>query len=137
MSSKQPVPFRVTLSVAVRQLRGSKGLSLRDLGDRAAVSHELVNQIEKGLANPSIDIVTQLAKGLNVEVAAFTKLPTVNKMVSANIDALCNEKSLEGFIEYMYKDNYADTENDMLAILANTPYVFQYPWGVICETAKP
>lgn len=137
MSSKQPTPFRATLSVAVRQLRGAKGLSMRDLGERAGISHELVNQIERGLANPSIDIVTNLAKALGVEVATLAALPKADRNTVDGATVLYNEtgRDLAGIIEWL-KSSGLDTEIDILAVLANTPYALTYPWGVVCEAAK-
>jgi transcriptional regulator with XRE-family HTH domain len=46
-------------------------LTQEQLGERASVSGKLVGQIERGLGNPTLDVITGLATGLEVEAAAL------------------------------------------------------------------
>lgn len=47
------------------------GLSLRDLGDRVALSHAAIKKYEDGQVVPSSDVLLKLSKALNVKVAYF------------------------------------------------------------------
>ena len=53
----------------VRSLRRQRGLTLKELGARAALSHPFLSQVERGLARPSVASVERIAGALNVPVA--------------------------------------------------------------------
>jgi transcriptional regulator with XRE-family HTH domain len=46
-------------------------LTQEKLGERAGVSGKLVGQIERGLGNPTLDVIMGLATGLDVEGASL------------------------------------------------------------------
>lgn len=51
----------------IKQIRTSKNISLRELSKRSGVSHPYLSQLENGKTNnPSIEVLTKIAKGLNV-----------------------------------------------------------------------
>jgi transcriptional regulator with XRE-family HTH domain len=53
----------------VRSLRRQRGLTLKELGARAGLSHPFLSQVERGLARPSVVSVERIAHALNVPVA--------------------------------------------------------------------
>jgi transcriptional regulator with XRE-family HTH domain len=53
----------------VRSLRRQRGLTLKELGGRAGLSHPFLSQVERGLARPSVVSVERIADALNVPVA--------------------------------------------------------------------
>jgi transcriptional regulator with XRE-family HTH domain len=55
----------------VRALRGTMGLSLRQLAKAMGASPSLLSQIENGKVMPSVDTLYLLADALNAPVAAF------------------------------------------------------------------
>jgi transcriptional regulator with XRE-family HTH domain len=55
----------------LRDLRGSRGLSLRQLARDIGASPSLLSQIENGKVTPSVDTLYLLARALGTPVAAF------------------------------------------------------------------
>lgn len=59
------------IGAAVRRLRTSAGLSQEVLADRARVHRTFVSQIERGLRNPTLDVIGRLAEGLGTSASAL------------------------------------------------------------------
>lgn len=55
----------------IRALREEAQVSLRQLAQLAGVSNPYLSQIERGLRNPSAEVLTQIAKGLRVSSEAL------------------------------------------------------------------
>jgi transcriptional regulator with XRE-family HTH domain len=55
----------------VRELRRERGLTLKELGSRADLSHPFLSQLERGLARPSVGSVERIARALGVPVTAL------------------------------------------------------------------
>jgi transcriptional regulator with XRE-family HTH domain len=53
----------------VRSLRRQRGLTLKELGAAAGLSHPFLSQVERGLARPSLVSVERIAEALSVPVA--------------------------------------------------------------------
>jgi transcriptional regulator with XRE-family HTH domain len=53
----------------VRSLRRQRGLTLKELGRLAGLSHPFLSQVERGLARPSVGSVERIADALGVPVA--------------------------------------------------------------------
>ena len=53
----------------VRALRHERGLSQDMLGEKAGINAKYVGEVERGRRNPSLSILLQLARGLDVEPA--------------------------------------------------------------------
>ena len=56
------------VGATLRRLRKDKGLSLQTLADRSGVSIGMISQVERGLANPSIRLLTALRRALNASM---------------------------------------------------------------------
>ena len=63
------------LSKAVRSLREDRGLSLRQLAERAGVSESFVSQVERGVANPSVASLRRIAEALGTSIASLFEGP--------------------------------------------------------------
>lgn len=50
----------------IRQLRGERGLTLRQLAAQASVSPALISQVERGINDPSLETLRRVAKALDV-----------------------------------------------------------------------
>ncbi len=61
--------LRQTLGQNVRELRGRLGFSQEELAFRAKLHRTYVSGVERGVRNPTVDIVERLAGALRVEVA--------------------------------------------------------------------
>ena len=55
----------------IRSQREAAQVSMRQLASRAGVSNPYLSQIERGLRNPSAEVLTQIAKGLRVSSEAL------------------------------------------------------------------
>ena len=59
------------LGAAIRAERVTAGLSLRDLSERTKVSNAYLSQIERGLHEPSISVLSAIAGALDVSLEAL------------------------------------------------------------------
>lgn len=55
-----------TLGINVRRYRTERGLTQEGLADEVGLALTYVGQIERGLRNPTLDIVERLARALGV-----------------------------------------------------------------------
>lgn len=56
---------------AVRERRHELGLSQEELGYRCGLDRTYVSGIERGVRNPTLKVIWQLADGLEVEASAL------------------------------------------------------------------
>jgi transcriptional regulator with XRE-family HTH domain len=61
------------LGAAIRAERVTAGLSLRDLAERTKVSNAYLSQIERGLHEPSISVLSAIARALDVPLEALLR----------------------------------------------------------------
>lgn len=59
----------------MRSLRHERGLTLKELGREARLSHPFISQLERGLARPSLSSVERLAHALGVHVSTLWTAP--------------------------------------------------------------
>ena len=57
----------------IREQRKAAELSLRALADRADVSNPYLSQIERGLHEPSVRVLTSIAKALNLSAETLLR----------------------------------------------------------------
>lgn len=57
----------------MRRIRLARGMSLRDMAARANLSKALMSQIERGVANPTISTLTQVAAALDISFSELTR----------------------------------------------------------------
>ncbi|MBY6092201.1 helix-turn-helix domain-containing protein [Maritimibacter alkaliphilus] len=57
-----------SVGATLRRLRKAKGMSLQALADESGVSVGMISQVERGLANPSIKLLTSLRRALNISM---------------------------------------------------------------------
>jgi transcriptional regulator with XRE-family HTH domain len=73
--------IRAAIAGNLRHARQSAGLSMRDLADRAGVSKALLSQLERGVANPTIEILSGVAAALSLELADLIRTPLYEPQV--------------------------------------------------------
>jgi transcriptional regulator with XRE-family HTH domain len=67
MSERDPLSAQLrTVGEFIRRQRNLANLSIRELADLASVSNAYLSQIERGLHEPSVRVLTSVAKALNV-----------------------------------------------------------------------
>ena len=61
------------LGAFIREQRNAAHLSLRALADKAGVSNPYLSQIERGLHEPSVRVLTSIASALNVSAETLLR----------------------------------------------------------------
>lgn len=59
------------IGAALRRLRKGAGMSQEELADRAAVHRTFVSQIERGLRNPTLEVIGRLADALGMSASSL------------------------------------------------------------------
>lgn len=57
----------------LRSTRLARGFSVRELAEVTGVSKALISQVERGVANPTIEVLTRLAAALDLTFAELTR----------------------------------------------------------------
>lgn len=70
---------QAVLAKNVRELREAKGLSQEMLALESEVDRTYVSQIERGMCNPSLRVLHQIASVLKVPMAELHKVPDRGK----------------------------------------------------------
>lgn len=66
---KKVSPFVARIGQRIRDLRIERGLSQRELADRAKLWQDFISQIETGGKGPSLDTLNAIAKALGTTAA--------------------------------------------------------------------
>ncbi len=61
----------VNIGKKIMEYRKAKDLSIRELAQLSKVTPSLLSQIERGLANPSINTLKNISKALDIQLFAF------------------------------------------------------------------
>lgn len=67
MNSRREQQIIKQFGKKLREIRESKGLSLRELADLADMNHGNIHEIEQGRVNPSIATAALLAEALGID----------------------------------------------------------------------
>lgn len=59
------------LGEKIKEIRLSKGMTIKDVTDKAKITRSLLSQIENNKANPSINSLMAIAQAINVPIASF------------------------------------------------------------------
>ncbi len=99
--------LRARLGARVRELRKARRLTQEQLGERAGLSYKFLGEIERGLANPTISTLANLASALDLDIGDLlvrppaARAPAAIYTLSARDRALVREalESIEGIVE--------------------------------------
>lgn len=61
--------MQTRVGARVRDLRLRRGWTQEALGERSGLSYKFIGEIERGLGNPTIDSVAQIAKAFAIDVS--------------------------------------------------------------------
>lgn len=64
------------LGARVRDFRAKRGWTQESLGERAGLSYKFVGEIERGVGNPTVDSVAQLAQAFGIDVSELFRRDT-------------------------------------------------------------
>lgn len=86
---REPAPaerlWREALGERVREVRRDRGQTLTQTSDRAGISPQYLSEIERGLKDPSSEIVAAVAGALDLTVLELTSL-VVNSLRASAAD---------------------------------------------------
>lgn len=66
------------ISLNLKRIRQSKGMSFDEVSEQTGVSKSMLHQIEKGDANPSINVLGKIASGLRIEFIELIQAPPMD-----------------------------------------------------------
>ena len=66
---------RAVVAANVRRVRLARGLSLRDLSQSTGLSKALLSQVERAVANPTIEALARIAEALGLTFVELTREP--------------------------------------------------------------
>jgi transcriptional regulator with XRE-family HTH domain len=69
----RPPPIATLLGRRLRALRKLRGLTQERLGERARLSGKFVGEIERGVGNPSLEVLARLAAALDVDLGELVR----------------------------------------------------------------
>lgn len=61
-------PALVALGMAIREMRKSRGISQEELAHRSHIDRSYMSSIERGIQNPGLMAVVQIAAGIGTSV---------------------------------------------------------------------
>lgn len=67
---------RIAFGARLRELRSGRGWSQEEFAHRAHLDRTYVSGVERGVRNPTLDVITRLADTLEVEVADLFPRPS-------------------------------------------------------------
>jgi len=73
VTTGQAAGVRGAIAGNLRRTRLARGFSVRELAELTGVSKALISQIERGVANPTIEVLTRLAGSLGLTFAELTR----------------------------------------------------------------
>lgn len=93
----------------IKQLRGMKKLTLKDLSEKTDLSIGFLSQVERGVTSVAIASLENIAKALEVDLSYFFTLPKKNhKRVLRSFDHEVFTIQNSQFIEYHLTQNPED-----------------------------
>lgn len=69
--SAKPLTEMIAIGEKLHESRKEHAFSVYELAKRSGVSAGMISQIERGIANPSINIISKLAAALNLQLGIF------------------------------------------------------------------
>ncbi len=90
--------FRQDFGTTLRQIRKSKNLNQDAVAERAGLSTSYISDVERGLANPKLDTIEALAKGVDVSAKELFNFPArtvtpqdIRKRIIESLDGYSDE----------------------------------------------
>ena len=68
--------IRVRFGKALRAYRTRQRLTQEELAERSGLSHKFIGEIERGLGNPTIETVSQIAAALTISIGDLFEAAT-------------------------------------------------------------
>lgn len=96
------------VSVNLKRIRKSKGMSLDVVSEQTGVSKSMLAQIEKGTANPSLGVLGKITSGLRIRFQELIQAPPLDSCL-VHVQEMVPTKEVEGQYKvwtcFPYEDN--------------------------------
>ena len=79
------------LGKRIREIRKTRGLSQEKLAERAGISAQYVRNIERGVENPTLDLLLRLAEALKVSLGEMCEFESVEEMDQRKVQSAVSE----------------------------------------------
>ena len=83
------------VSVNLKRIRKSKGMSLDVVSEQTGVSKSMLAQIEKGTANPSLGVLGKITSGLRIRFQELIQAPPLDSCL-VHVQEMVPTKEVEG-----------------------------------------
>lgn len=97
----------VLLGKRIQTIRKSKGLTQQELGEKAQLNYKHIGEIERGVQNPSLALLQNIAEGLEIELV---------DLFLFDYKAIGRDKTIKG-IDKILKSLPDETLNQVLFVL--------------------
>jgi transcriptional regulator with XRE-family HTH domain len=74
MNKKEPTLIQKNFGARIRELRMSQNLSQEKLEGLTGLDRTYISGIERGIRNPSLKVLSKLAKALKMTISEMTKI---------------------------------------------------------------
>lgn len=91
----------------IRALRNAKGWSQQELGNQADINYKFLGEIERGLQNPTVNILVKISKALNVDLPELFRFE----------HEIVGRKEIEAQIKQIFKTIPESDLRNMLMLL--------------------
>jgi transcriptional regulator with XRE-family HTH domain len=91
---------RDLLGLRIRSLRTKKGWTQQELGNQADVNYKFIGEIERGLQNPSFNVLIKIADAMGVE------LPELFRFESEGLNRKEMESRLQSILKALPDDEF-------------------------------
>ena len=96
------------VSVNLKRIRKSKGMSLDAVAEQTGVSKSMLAQIEKGTANPSLGVLGKITSGLRIRFQELIQAPPMDSCF-VHVQEMVPTKEVDGQYKvwtcFPYEDN--------------------------------
>lgn len=96
------------VSVNLKRIRKSKGMSLDVVSEQTGVSKSMLAQIEKGTANPSLGVLGKITSGLRIRFQELIQAPPMESCL-VHVNGMVPTKEVPGQYKvwtcFPYEDN--------------------------------
>lgn len=102
----------------INELRNSKGMTLKELGDKANLSVSFLSQAERGLTSITINSLKKIAHALDVELNHFFTPPKSNRpMIMRSYEQEVFRIEQSKFIYYNLGSDMQDKQMDPIVVV--------------------
>lgn len=99
----------MNIGIKIKELRIKRGITLKELSEKSALSVGFLSQLERGLTTISVDLLERVSEILEVSITYFFDIPSrTNDKILRSYEQLPFDIEEGGFIQYYLSGNLQD-----------------------------